>query len=368
MKILIVKTSAIGDVVQSFPVLDYLRRRFPKAQIDWVVERAAAQLLLCHPQISHVHLVDIKKWRGALFKKSSWLEMRAFFRELRKVEYDVLFDLQGNTKSAFITALARAKEKVGFGLRSLKEKPNALATNVRFEVAQEGNIRTRYLNLVLQFFKEETFVTKGITLKLSAEESDRLEKIAIESKTKIMVCFGSKWRNKQPTEEILLEVLKRIHQTLAPHFLFIYGSEEERIVAEKFASHFDSSRAVGQLSLPLWRALMRRMTALLAVDSAGLHLCGTTDTPSFSLFGPSASAVFMPLGKQHGAFQGKCPYGQVFEKQCALLRTCTTGACLRDQNPEEIFAQFMQWWNSTVQNRCGFQPLESPLESSFCRR
>ena len=370
MKFLIVKTSAIGDVVQTFPVLDYLRSRFPEAQIDWVVERAAASLLLSHPQLSKVHLIDIKKWRKSLGKKSSWTEMRAFFRELRGVEYDVLFDLQGNTKSAFITAFARAKEKVGFGLRSLREKPNALATNVRFNVPQEGNIRARYLNLVLRYFKDSnSYLPKGVSLNFSSEEAEQLQQIlsATTSNTKIMVAFGSKWPNKQPTEAILLEVLKRIHQSLAPDFLFIYGSEEERSVAEQFAKQFPTSQSVGRLSLPLWQALMGQVTALLAVDSAGLHLCGTTDTPSFSLFGPSASTVFMPLGSQHGAFQGKCPYGQIFEKQCALLRTCTTGACLREQNPEEIFEQFMEWWRSKeVQSRCGLQPLESLQESSPC--
>ncbi|MCX6989457.1 MAG: hypothetical protein NTX49_00070, partial [Chlamydiae bacterium] len=141
ISILIVKSSAIGDVIQAFQALEYLRRKFPHARIDWVVEVEIAPLLKAHPQIDRVITLSTKRWRKALFSKKTRSELKAFVTELRAIKYDLLFDLQGNTKSAFVTMMARAQQKVGFDYSGVREITNLLVTTKRLKVASGINIR-----------------------------------------------------------------------------------------------------------------------------------------------------------------------------------------------------------------------------------
>ena len=100
------------------------------------------------------------------------------------------------------------------------------------------------------------------------------------------------------------------------------------------------SVVVDRLPLPTWQNLMDEVDLVIAVDSSALHLCGTTSTPSFSIFGPTSQRVFKPMGERHFAVQGSCPYGRTFEKQCPVLRSCPTGACIKELTVEELFEAF----------------------------
>jgi heptosyltransferase-1 len=340
-RFLIVKTSAIGDIIQTFPVLAYLRARFPGAQIDWVVERAHAPLVAAHPDVTRVLCVDTRKWRKNPFSRESRVGIKAFKQELQHVHYDAVFDFQGNTKSAFVTFLAKAKEKVGFGFSSVPEKPNLLVTNRRFEIPQGINVRARYLKLVQAYFRDEQpFQDQPVELKLNAEELTRLKGWEFPTPT-FMVAFGSKWENKRLDQKTLTEFLQLMDQKYHPFFVFVWGNEEEKQVAIALQALFpEKSVCVGELSLPLWQALMRKVELVIAMDSAALHLCGTTNTPSFSVFGPSSSEVYKPSQSHHVAVQGTCPYGKTFEKRCPLLRTCKTGSCIKAFSGQTLFDSF----------------------------
>ncbi len=336
--ILIVKTSAIGDVIHAFPVLEYLRERFPGVSIDWVVEKGLQELVAAHPLIERVLVVDTKRWRKQPFSKTTREEFKKFYHELRRQKYHFLFDLQGNSKSALITALAQAEEKVGFGWRSLPEKPNFFVTDYCYELPDDLPIRQRYLALVRAHLKDQTpYAPQELVLQ---------EVAPLERHPCLMVAFGSKWKNKQLKEETLVEFLNLIYEQYGVFFLFHHGNEEERACAERLHVIFPNSLLLGELSLPLWQGWMQRVDGLIAMDSAALHLCATTKTPTFSLFGPSSASIYKPEGEQHVAYQGSCPYGQVFMKRCPILRTCPTGSCLQDIAAKDLFAAFKDWWQN----------------------
>ena len=345
--ILIVKTSAIGDVIQTFDALEYLRTKFPDARIDWVVEQGIAPLLRAHPMIDHVIEIKSKAWRRSLFQKTTREELRHFSSQLKATTYDVLFDLQGNAKSAAVTSCAKAKAKVGFGWNSVREKCNLLVTNQRFNLPLGINIRLKYLGLVKKYFSDfESFEAKGVRLNLSEEEINRLGSLIPKNQGNplLMVCFGSKWPNKRLDEGTLTSLLEKIAADSSPSFYFIFGDEEERRFAEKLANHFgDCSQLVGNLSLPLWQGLMWEMDGVIAVDSAALHLCGTTQTPSLSVFGPSLASAYKPMEERHAHIQGACPYEKTFSSRCPLLRTCSTGACIRNLPVDTLFEGYLCW-------------------------
>ncbi len=335
MRILIIKSSALGDIIQSFPALDYLLERYPGAQIDWVAEETYTNLLKAHPGVSEVISISTRKWRKNIFLWSTWKEIFEVRRKLRAQFYDLIFDLQGNTKSAFFTWWARGTEKIGFDSKSVREKPNLLATNKRVSVAGDLPVQERYLRLV----GGEAFTPREIILKLSADEESRLRTLLPPRHPCYMVAMSSKWSNKQPSAETLKALLQKIS---GPYFLFVYSNAQEKALAEELHQQFPSdSRAVGDLSIPLWQALMRHVDLVLAVDSAALHLCAMTQTPSFSLFGPTNPHVYKPLGAQHKHLQGSCPYGRTFVHRCPVLRTCPTGACIHNITADQIAEKLM---------------------------
>lgn len=345
-RILIVKTSAIGDVIQTFPVVDYLRTCFPESRIDWVVEEGIVPLLIAHPQINQVIEIRSRAWRRNPFSSQTRGEFGAFVRRLRSTSYDLLFDLQGNAKSSVVTACARARTKVGFGWSSVREKCNLLVLDKRYNFPADLNIRRKYLGLVQSHLGDSSpWESQGVRLKISEAEQQRLKRICRSCPSKkLMICFGSRWPNKRLESSTLAALLEKIAGSHNPSFLFVYGDEEEKKCAGWLMQQFSGqSIMVGDLSLPLWQALMWEMDGVIAVDSAALHLCGTTKTPSFSVFGPSLASTYKPLEERHLAVQGTCPYGRSFSTRCPILRTCATGACIRQLQADALFASFQQW-------------------------
>jgi heptosyltransferase-1 len=344
MNFLIVKTSSIGDVIQTFPVLEYLKQRYPDATIDWVIEKEYLSLVQAHPLIRRAIPFSSRTWRKALFPLSTWKEMKEFSELLRLENYDVLFDLQGNTKSGLITGLAKSKEKVGLGRKSVSEFPNLFVTRRHIEIDVSLQVQQRYLQMVQKFFADETpFIPKGAVLRMQEDEEKKLASLVVSERPLIMVACGSHWPNKKLAEKTLEELIQKISLRENPYFYFIGGSPGEKIIADHLHHLFpERSQSIGGLSFSLWQALMREMDLVIAVDSAALALCGMTTTPSISFFGPSLASVYKPLGDHHTAWQGSCPYGQKFTTRCPLLRTCKTGACLKDASSDQLLESIIE--------------------------
>ncbi|TXH89405.1 MAG: lipopolysaccharide heptosyltransferase I [Rhodoferax sp.] len=107
MNILIVKLSSLGDVVHAMPAVQDIRRAFPQARIDWVVERGFAPLVLRCEGVQRVIPCDLRRWRKRPFAAQTRVEWTAFKAELQATAYDWVLDLQGLTKSALVAWLAR---------------------------------------------------------------------------------------------------------------------------------------------------------------------------------------------------------------------------------------------------------------------
>lgn len=106
-RILLIKTSSLGDVVHNLPVVEDIAAALPDATIDWVVEEAFAAIPRLHPRVSGVLPVAVRRWRRAWWRPAVWGEMRRFIATLRTQSYDVVIDTQGLLKSAWIAAAAR---------------------------------------------------------------------------------------------------------------------------------------------------------------------------------------------------------------------------------------------------------------------
>jgi heptosyltransferase-1 len=348
-KFLIIKTSSLGDIIQTFPTANYLRQKFPTATIDWVVEYPFSELVAANPDIKEVIVVNTKQWRKNFWSVQTWKEMGEVKRKIRGKDYDVIFDVQGNGKSGLITFFSIGKAKVGFGWKTVHEKLNLLFTNQKFNPQTKANIRDDYLGVVQAFFNDNTpFLPITHTLKLSLEQQALLEGVHKKMSTlkspqpKIMVCPGSAWPNKQLTQEALLDFLHRLHKYASPLFVLVWGSRAEQEWAQVIHQDFPvGSLLMERLPLPVLQNLMDEMNLVIAMDSLPLHLAGTTRAATFSIFGPSLAQKFKPQGIQHAALQGQCPYNRQFEKRCPILRSCPTGACIKTLTGDAVFNSFL---------------------------
>lgn len=344
---LIIKMSSLGDIIHAYPVIDYLKAKFPNCQIDWVVERSFADLVRAHPLVSTAFCADTRLWRKAPFSRTTRHEMFALRKSLQETRYDCVFDLQGNMKSALFTLQAKSPHKVGFSWSSVFEWPNLLVTNRRYNPPKGHNVRDEYLSLVQNYFQDtQPYQAGSVILKISEEDKTRIHSIVNSSgkeKCTVLVCAGSAWRNKQMTEEAFADFLQRVQTHLSCDFLLTWGSPEEREAAQRLQQKLHQhAQLIDKLPLPLLQNLMAHVDLIIAMDSLPLHLAGTTSTPTFSIFGASCAEKFKPMGTQHHAYQGSCPYGRSFERRCPVLRTCKTGLCIRGLSGETVFEAFMK--------------------------
>lgn len=347
MKILIIKTSSLGDIVHSYPVISFLKSKFPKAQIDFVVEKPFAELLSSHPFVDNVIEVDTKTWKKSFQQAKDGIKnLKGLLKEKK---YDVSFDLQGNMKSGFIVSLVKAKDKVGFGLKTAVERPNCIFNRIRFNPPKRCNVREENLYLVREYFKFfEEDITPYTRIQLNISESSKqmiahtLNHSMFKEKPIVMVCPGSIWQNKQITETALKGFLQKMQDHLRCSFIFVWGTLKEKEYVDGLNHAFKGTGIVlDKLPLPVLQNLMGKMDLVLAMDSLPLHLAETAGVKTFSFFGPTLSDKFMPLGDKHGAFQGVCPYGKKIERRCPILRSCKTGACLRNVQSDALFSAFL---------------------------
>jgi heptosyltransferase-1 len=348
MKILIVKTSALGDIIQTFPVVEYLKRRQSVETIGWVVEEGAHLLIKAHPYVDIPIAIDTQTVRSGGFFRFLPECMRQRAR-MSENSFDVLFDLQGNIKSGLVSLCAKAPIKVGYGKNFVSELPNIIATNRRFDPPLGLPIREEYLSLVQQYFNDDTtFIPSGIEMRLNSYQQNALNQETArwpKSSPVWLIAMGSAWPNKMCNKESFRRVLKLIQDHFSPYFVFLAGTSYELNEVGDWAQEFPhKSHVLYRPELPVLQHCMGRAHVVLCVDSLALHLAATTKTPTFSFFGPSSPSKYMPRGQVHGFYQRDCPFNVLFEKRCPNLRNCVTGECLKGSTGDAMFRAVYEWY------------------------
>ena len=312
MKFLIVKLSSLGDILQAFPVIEYLKEKYPSCTIDWIVEEKGKDLVERHPLINQVFCAD----RKSLFK-SLWQIKKGL------KPYDQVIDLQGNCKSALFTWAAKSKIKIGFGKEMVAEWPNLLVTNVKIYPPFFRNRRDDYLEFVR--IDNEPFIPKGILLHLTDEEKEAIQPYLGFD---YLVAHGSMWESKKLSKEMWLQLLSKLEGSI----LLAWGSAKEKEEAMWLKNQIPGAIILPKFSLPSLQHVMGSSKTILSVDSLALHLAATTNARTISFFGPSSAKKYAPIGTQHTSIQGECPYNVTFDRRCPKLRTCPNAPCTKSIN------------------------------------
>lgn len=276
-KILLVKTSSLGDVIHQLPAVTDILAHFPDARIDWVVEESFAELPALHPGIRRVIPVAVRRWRRALLNPASWREMAAFRQALQAYRYDMILDSQGLIKSAAITLLALGP-RCGYGRASAREPLASMAYDKTIDIAKNLHAveRNRRLAGLALGYEPETPVDYGIVVPLA-------ELPWLGTQPYVVLLHATSRADKEWPEADWL--------ALAAHFrasglrcILPWGSPKEQARSERLAAQMGNAIVAPRLNLTQAAALLGNARAVVGVDTGLTHLAAALKVPVVALY------------------------------------------------------------------------------------
>jgi lipopolysaccharide heptosyltransferase I len=327
-RILIVRLSSFGDVIQSVPVLNALRDHFPEAYISWVVRGRPGELLQGHQALDEL-IVLPPNW---LRRPWEWWRL---FRRLRKLAPDVSVDLQCLAKTAVVSCLAGARQRIGFDGPFGRELTRWV-NNTRV-LPSKTHVVDQYLELLRPLGISHPVVRFDLPdyAAETAMIATFLRQHGLEEKNFVVLNPGASWASKRWPPERYAQVARHLQQTQGLRSLVVWAGQEEKAWAEEIV-HKAASQAVlaPPTNLRELAAILRRARLFVGSDTGPLHLAAAVDTPCVGLFGPMPAERCGPYGVDHIALQKAPPRGShgmrrtaSNETMCVITVDDVTDAC-----------------------------------------
>lgn len=334
--ILIVKLSAIGDVVHSLPLLEVLKDNFPHTRIDWLVEEDASQILEGHPAIDNMIVSRRKSWQKGVLKLAECgavvKEVIRFLREVRAEKYDLVIDLQGLLKSGLLTGLSRGRRKIGMagaregGWLFLNERP--------VPVDYEQHAIDRYLNLA-EYLECNVSSRNG---HIPIFESDKrvinqqLNTDGPLKKPLVAINPMAKWHTKLWEPERFAALADRVRDNLSCEIIFT-GSRHDWAIIEEISNMMKKRplNLAGRTSLKELAYLYKKCKAFVTTDTGPMHIAAAMGCRVVALFGPTAPWRTGPYGQGHKVIRTGIECSPCFKKRCDSM------ACMKEITVESVF-------------------------------
>ena len=344
MKILIIKLSAIGDVIHTLPALNAIRKKYPDAHITWLVEEAASGLIKGHPAIDRILVSKRKQWIKGLSGLScmgSIKEVYDFIKKLRDTRYDLVIDFQGLLKSGILAGLSKGKCKAGFGRGMEHQEHSYMFLNKRiFPVSMENHALKRSLMLI-----DSMGIGGGdIVFNLPVTGHDkRLADALLDNsltghgikapKRLFAVNPVAKWETKLWSNEKFAVLADRLIEQYNARVIFT-GSAQDRKIIQSIMSNMkqDAADLSGKTSLKVLAAIYERADCLVSTDTGPMHLAAAVGTSVVAIFGPTAPWRTGPFGKGHKIIRAGLCCSPCFKRQCS------TNDCMKQVSVDDVLA------------------------------
>lgn len=280
MKILIVKTSSLGDVIHLLPALTDAAAVYPDIKFDWVVEEGFQEIPRWHSHVNRVIPIAWRRWRKNLGQAWRQKQLQEFSKSLRSEHYDKIIDAQGLMKSAVVACLAKGL-RCGLDFTSARENFASLLYQRRYSVVfeQHAVIRMRQLLAkVLDYPVSHTQANYGIHQHFIANG---------EANPQRLIFFhGTTWETKK-WPEAYWQSLAKYCVDAGFSIALPWGNEEERQRAENIATVSPQIEVLPKLPLKDLALLLTNSAAAVAVDTGLGHLAAALNVPTLSLYGPT---------------------------------------------------------------------------------
>ncbi|WP_263143310.1 lipopolysaccharide heptosyltransferase I [Pseudomonas sp. RIT-PI-AD] len=335
MRVLLVKTSSLGDVIHTLPALTDAARAIPGIRFDWVVEEGFAEIPAWHPAVSQVIPVALRRWRKHLWKTWRSGEWTRFKQRLREADYDLVIDAQGLLKSAWLTRYVRAPV-VGLDRDSAREPLAARFYTHGYAVpwGQHAVERLRQL-----FARALDYPLPG---NVGDYGLDRAQLAAPADTPYLLFLHGTTWPSKHWPETYW----RRLAECMSERGWALrlpWGNDTEKARAERIVAGLDGAAVLPRLNLAGVAKVIAGARACVAVDTGLGHLAAALDVPTLSLYGPTLPARVGAYGR-----------GQVH--LCASGPNAGLGdrerPCFDDLLPERVVAELETLLQAPETPRC----------------
>ena len=339
-KFLILRLSAIGDVLRTIPAVRALKERFPLSHITWIVEEASFNLVASQPGIDTVILFPRKRWVQEIQSiKGIWKafqEMGDFISNLRKQKFEVVLDFHGILKSGILSYLSGAPKRVGYDRKAGKEG-NFLFSNVK--VSLPGKPLSR--------FERNFSLLKGIGLEVQEfrprlqilpEDRDYVDAFfkgvpLTPSSPLIAIHPGTspKTAYKRWMPEGYAQLADRLIRELKASVIFTWGPGELkwvegiRDVMKEFSVLAPRTETLTQLG-----EILSRCDLYIGGDTGPMHIAAFVDVPVIGIYGPTDPVVNEPLGR-HVKIRKEVGCNPCRKRNCKELR------CLKAITVDDVF-------------------------------
>jgi len=288
--ILFVKTSSLGDVVHNCPAVSDVARAFPGAAIDWVVEEPFAGIAAMHPAVRRVIPVAVRRWRSALWRPSTWSEIGAWRRTLRRERYDAVIDTQSLLKSALITASALGKRH-GLDRASARELLAPMFYDVRHAVPRGMHAVERNRLLVGKVLGYDPHDPVDYGLRVPG---------ANKSAYAVLLTMTSRDDKLWP-EERWIELARNLRMPA----MLPWGSGAERERAQRIAAAVGGTTMPRRLGVDELAKLFVGAAAVAGLDTGLTHFAAALGAPTVGIYcgsDPALTGIYgAPRAKNVGA-------------------------------------------------------------------
>jgi heptosyltransferase-1 len=317
-RILIVKLSAIGDILHTLPAAAALRRAYPKAWLAWIVGKAGASLLRGNPDLDELITVDTRAWRAHW-----WMGLRhAWYvsRHLRQAGFDLCIDFQGLLKSGLFAYVSGAPLRLGFPYQMCREPLSAVFTNLHGPViAPEVHIVDQLVELLKPL--GVTTAERRFTIPFTEADEHFAARVWRESGLRfdmpvVMLYPGAAWETKRWGELNFARLNDALIRRYQVRTLLAWGPGEEALIQRVVRATAYTPAIAPATTLLQLAALMARCRGFVGGDTGPLHLAAAVGTPTVALFGPSDPQRNGPYGPGHVILHRQLPCSNCYQRTC----------------------------------------------------
>jgi heptosyltransferase I len=306
--LLVVRLSAMGDVIHTLPAAAALRQAFPQATLGWLIEERWAELLCTlryprsgprspqRPLVDRVHTVNTAEWRRAPFSFNTWQQMAVSLSQLRGIEYDAVIDFQGAVRSALLARWSGAPIRYG----DAQPRENAASMfYTRQVLTSRAHVVQQALALAEAVISPATIprppvVESGIEFPADPDAESRLSSLTADAKNFAILNPGAGWGAKMWPAERYGRVARELAKDRLCS-LVNFGPGEEALAVDVEAASEGAARKIS-CSVSELIALTRRARLFIGGDTGPMHLAAALKIPVVAIFGPTNPARNGPFG------------------------------------------------------------------------
>jgi lipopolysaccharide heptosyltransferase II len=336
LKILILKPSSLGDVIQALPVLRLLKLHFPTSEIFWWIDSALAPLLQDDPDLAGVILFERKRWS----KPPYWPEMFRSIRALREQKFDLVIDLQCLLRSAVFSWLARGNFLIG--LDEIREGARGFYDVAVPRKSFHTHAVDWYLSVLpplnvpvhknFEWIPERKEVAATVKQKWLTDNS----KPEAQNSKLILLQPGARWNNKRWPVDYFSQLVSLLAKKFPEARFAILGGNDDKTLGEIIARAVPKNvlNLCGQTSLPEMIEIIRLCDLMITNDSGPMHAAAALGKPLVALFGPTEPRRTGPYGQLKNVLRIQLPCSPCLKSFCAWKNPME---CLTAISPSAVF-------------------------------